>query len=154
MKQAPDFSLPDQDGVIRSLKDYAGKWLVVFFYPKDRTINCTREACSFRDGRMIIAQFGNAEIVGINDGSIASHKKFADENHLNFPLLSDTDHKVTEAYGAWRTGKPALVDRMYNTRRNTYIINPDGKIVKTYRGITVTKHAETVIQDLQKLQKM
>jgi peroxiredoxin Q/BCP len=154
MKQAPTFSLPDQDGLVHDLEDYAGKWLVLFFYPKDRTINCTREACSFRDERMIIAQFGNAEIVGINDGSIASHKQFADENHLNFPLLSDPDHKVTEAYGAWRTGKFALVDRMYNTRRNTYIINPEGKIVKIYRGVSVKNHVEKVIQDLQKLQNM
>jgi peroxiredoxin Q/BCP len=151
-KKAPDFSLLDQDGKLCNLSDYKGRWLVVYFYPSDKSLNCTREACYFRDEQKIIAQFGNAGIVGINKGTVASHKKFVDRNHLNFPILSDSTHEVTKAYGAWRSTGVKWHDRPFATRRNTYLIDPDGMIVKEYIGIIPRGHVETIIQDLQQFQ--
>jgi peroxiredoxin Q/BCP len=153
MKPAPDFSLLDQDGQTRSLNDYAGRWVVLYFYPRDNSLNCKREACSFRDEQRIISQFGNAAVVGVNKGSVDSHKRFSERNHLNFPLLSDPTHEVTKAYGAWRTNKAdGFFDRAYATRRNTYLINPKGQIAKSYLGVVPQGHAETIIHDLQQLQ--
>src|SRR6478672_11000994 len=127
--KAPDFSLIDQDGIVHSLKDYAGKWLVLYFYPKDNTSGCTAEACNFRDERDAIAEFGNAEIVGISKDSVASHKKFADKHGLNFSILSDPDHTTIEAYKSWGTRK--FMGREYQgTFRNTFIITPAGEIAK------------------------
>ncbi len=151
-KKAPDFSLPDQNGVKRSLADYKGRWVVLYFYPHDRSLNCTKEACNFRDEYRAITQFGNAEVIGVNRASVESHKRFSERHHLNFPILSDVGHKVTGAFGAWRAGKAKLYDRPFGTRRNTYIINPAGEIVKTYCSVDPNSHAEQVISDLQALQ--
>jgi thioredoxin-dependent peroxiredoxin len=151
MKQAPNFSLPDQTGTVRNLSDYAGKWLVLYFYPKDNTPGCTTEACTFRDERDAIAELGNAGVVGVSKDSVASHKKFASEQHLNFTLLSDPDHKVIEAYGSWKPKK--FMGREYlGTERNTFIINPDGHIAKEYRGVDPKTHAAQIITDLDALQ--
>jgi peroxiredoxin Q/BCP len=149
---APNFSLPDQNGVTKSLADYLGRWIVLYFYPHDKSLNCTREACNFRDEYRIISQFGDAEIIGINKGSVESHQRFAKKHHLNFTILSDAGHKVTSAYGAWRSSPAKLYDRPFGTRRNTYLINPAGEIVKTYLNVDPNKHAEQVISDLQILQ--
>jgi len=151
-KNAHDFNLPDQDGIARSLNDYKGRWLVLYFYPHDRSLNCTKEACNFRDEYRIISQFGDAEIIGVNPGSVEQHKKFTERHHLNFPVLSDEGHKVATVYGAWRTTPVKFYDRTFGTRRNTYIINPKGKIVKTYLSVDPNNHAEEVIRDLQALQ--
>ncbi len=151
-RTAPNFTLHDQDDKLHSLSDYAGRWLVVYFYPDDRSLNCKREACFFRDEQKILAQFGNTAVVGINKSSVAVHKRFSHRNHLNFPILSDPDHKVTEAYGAWRSNPAKWHDRPWGTRRNTYLINPKGVIVKEYLGITPNGHVQTIILDLQKLQ--
>jgi peroxiredoxin Q/BCP len=151
-RPAPDFTLLDQYGKPCSLKDYEGRWLVVYFYPDDRSLNCTREACYFRDEQQILAQFGNTGVVGINKSSVATHKRFSDRNHLNFPILSDPGHVITEAYGAWRSKPVKWHDRPWSTRRNTYLVNPKGKIVKEYLGITPSGHVETIIHDLQVLQ--
>ena len=151
-KKAPAFNLLDQHGKPHSLADYAGSWLVLYFYPRDNSLNCTREACSFRDEQKVISQFGNAQIVGINKGSVSSHKQFADKHHLKFPILSDPDHVVTSAYGAWRSSASKVYDRPFGTRRNTYLINPEGQIVKEYLGVTPRGHVETIIHDLQQLQ--
>ncbi len=153
-KPAPNFKLIDQDGIIRSLKDYRGKWLVLYFYPKDNSPGCTKEACVFRDEHAVIAQFGNTNIIGINKDSVASHKSFAQKHQLNFPLLSDPTHEVTKAYGAWKFSKSRLIDRVFATRRNTYIINPDAQIVKAYHGVNPKNHAAEIIQDLQELQNL
>jgi peroxiredoxin Q/BCP len=153
LKKAPAFSLQDQDGVTRSLKDYLGGWVVVYFYPNDHSLNCTKEACNFRDEYRITSQFGNATIIGINKGSVESHKRFAERHHLNFPILSDPDHKVTSAYGAWRTTPVKFYDRPFGTRRNTYLVNPEGRIAKSYLGVNPNDHAQEVINDLQDLQK-
>lgn len=151
MKQAPIFSLPDQDGNIKTLQDYAGKWLVLYFYPKDNTPGCTTEACSFRDERDAIAEFGGAEVVGVSKDSVRSHKKFMADHGLNFTLLSDTEHKTIEAYDSWKPKK--FMGREYmGTERNTFIISPDGKIAKEYRGVDPKAHAVQIIADLKKLQ--
>lgn len=151
MKDAPNFNLPDQDGKTTSLSDFKGRWLVLYFYPKDDTPGCTKEACSFRDEREAIAEYGNAEVVGISKDSVASHRKFADKHKLNFKLLSDTDHKVIESYGAW--GPKKFMGREYiGISRNTYLINPEGKIAKEYIGVNPVKHAAQIISDLRQLQ--
>ncbi len=151
MKRAPNFALPDQNGNVRTLADYHGKWLVLYFYPKDDTPGCTTEACSFRDEREAIADFGNAEVVGISKDSVRSHRKFVDKYHLNFTLLSDPEHKIIEAYGSWKPKR--FMGRDYiGTERNTFIINPEGKIAKTYTGVDPKTHAAQIIRDLQEFQ--
>lgn len=153
MKPAPDFSLPDQDGAVHSLADYAGKWLVLYFYPKDDTPGCTTEACNFRDAREVIAQMGNAEVVGVSKDSVKSHRKFLDKYHLNFTLLSDPEHKVIEAYGSWKPKK--FMGREYiGTQRNTFIISPDGQIAKKYIGVDPKTHTAEIIADLVALQNV
>lgn len=151
MKQAPDFSLQDQNGKTHSLKDFKGKWLVLYFYPKDATPGCTTEACNFRDERDAIAEYGNASVVGISKDSVASHKKFAEKNNLNFTLLSNENHKVIEAYGAW--GPKKFMGREYvGISRNTYIIDPKGNIAKEYIAVNPKNHAAEIIADLKSLQ--
>jgi len=151
MKQAPDFALPDQEGTIKTLADYSGKWLVLYFYPKDDTPGCTTEACSFRDERDAIAEFGNAEVVGVSKDSVKSHKAFTQKFNLNFTLLSDTEHKAIEAYDSWKPKK--FMGREYlGIERNTFIISPEGKIAKEYRGVDPKTHAAQIIDDLKHLQ--
>lgn len=151
MKQAPTFSLQDQNGDTKSLGDYAGTWLVLYFYPKDDTPGCTTEACNFRDERDAIAQFGKAEVVGISKDTVRSHKKFVEKYHLNFTLLSDPDHIAAEAYDSWKPKK--FMGREYmGMERNTFIISPDGLLAKEYRGVDPKTHAAQIIADLQTLQ--
>ena len=151
MHKAPDFSLADQDGVTRTLSDYQGKWLVLYFYPKDDTPGCTAEACSFRDAREVIAESGNAEVVGISKDSVASHKKFVDKYHLHFTLLSDPEHEVISAYDSWKLRKFAGQEFL-GTERNTFIIDPSGNIAKEYKGVDPQEHALKIIEDLKELQ--
>ena len=149
MKQAPDFTLLDQNGQSHSLKDYQGKWVVLYFYPKDETPGCTTEACSFRDEREVIAEHG-AEVIGVSKDSVESHKKFEQKHGLNFTLLSDPDHTVMEAYGAW--GLKKFMGREYEgTIRSTFIIDPDGHIVSEYPKVTPKDHALQIIRDLERL---
>lgn len=151
MSQAPDFSLPDQTGTIRTLSEYKGRWVVLYFYPKDATPGCTTEACNFRDARDSIAELGNATIIGVSKDSVKSHAKFAEKHGLNFTLLSDESHQTIEAYGSW--GLKKFMGREYEgIKRNTYIIDPKGKIVKEYEGVNPAKHAAEIITDLRKLQ--
>lgn len=145
--KAPDFSLPDQNGQTHTLSDYAGKWLIVYFYPKDDTPGCTKEACNFRDGFQMFADRGVA-IVGISKDSVASHKKFAEKFNLNFPLLADETKETIQAFGAWTErgfmGRPGIV-------RNTYLINPEGEIVKEYIKVKPEMHAAEILKDLEAL---
>ena len=144
---APEFSLKDSEGTNHSLSQYAGKWLVVYFYPKDDTPGCTVEACAFRDARDDLAALG-ASIVGISADDASSHEKFKAKHSLNFTLLSDPDHKAIEAYGAW--GK-----KMFGREgilRKTFIIDPDGMVVKAYGRVTPLGHGEQLVRDLQQLQ--
>jgi peroxiredoxin Q/BCP len=151
MKKAPDFKLPDQNGKCHSLRDYASEWLVLYFYPKDDTPGCTKEACSFRDEREVIAQLGNAEIVGVSKDSVASHKRFVEKYHLNFTVLSDESSKTIKDYGSLRE-KTLFGKKVVGTARNTFIINPKGYIAKEYLGVSPIGHAKQIIDDLKSLQ--
>lgn len=152
MKPAPSFALYDQDGELVRLSEYAGKWLVLYFYPKDDTPGCTTEACSFRDERESIAKLGNAEVVGISKDSVRSHKKFADKYKLNFKILSDDSLNTIKAYNAW--GERSMYGKVYTgIIRSTFIIDPNGNIVKHYPNVNPKKHAIEIIKDLQELQK-
>lgn len=134
---------------MHSLSDYKGQWLIVYFYPKDDTEGCTKEACSFRDRGEEFTKQGIA-IVGISKDSVASHKKFEAKYHLNFPLLSDPDHTVISSYGAW--GKKKLYGKEYEgILRNTYVVNPKGEIRKTYEKVNPLKHATQILTDLPTL---
>jgi peroxiredoxin Q/BCP len=144
---APDFSLKDSEGEVRSLADYHGKWLVLYFYPKDETPGCTTEACSLRDARDDIAGLG-AEVVGVSRDDASSHEKFKAKHTLNFTLLSDPDHSVMNVYGAWGKkmfGKEGVL-------RKTFIINPTGEVVKVYGRVTPMGHGEQVVADVKSLQ--
>ncbi len=149
MAKAPDFNLIDQNGKSHSLIDYRGKWLVLYFYPKDNTPGCTAEACSFRDGRSEIESLG-VEVVGISRDSVESHKKFSEKYHLDFTLLSDPDHEVISAYGAWK--KLRFLGKSYmGIERNTFIINPDGEIVKEFIGVDPKHHFDEIVNELRTL---
>jgi len=148
--KAKDFNLQDQNGDSHKLSDYKGKWLLIYFYPKDDTPGCTKEACNFRDA---IAEFTKrgVTIVGISKDNVQSHKKFADKYKLNFTLLSDPDHSVIENYGAWGT-KKLLGKEFTGTQRNSYLINPTGEIVKEYKNVNPLSHFEQILSDLDQLQ--
>lgn len=146
-----DIVLIDQDGKKQSLADYRGKWVVVYAYPRDDTPGCTKEACGFRDA---IAEFAKRGVVviGVSKDSVASHKKFVQKYHLQFTLLSDPDHRLLEALGAW--GKKTFMGRSFEgTLRRTFIFNPTGKIVKTYPNVTPATHASQVLVDLDRLMR-
>lgn len=145
--KAPDFSLSDVNGKLHSLEDYKGKWLVIYFYPKDDTPGCTTEACSFRDARDELIELG-AEVVGVSMDDPASHEKFKAKHTLNFTLLSDPDKNAIEAYGAW--GK-----KMFGREgilRKTFIVDPSGMVRKVYGRVTPLGHGNSVINELKKLQ--
>jgi peroxiredoxin Q/BCP len=144
---APDFSLQDSEGGTRTLADYKGKWLVLYFYPKDETPGCTTEACSLRDARDDITALG-AEVVGVSCDDASSHEKFKAKHTLNFSLLSDPDHKVMETYGAW--GKKMFGQE--GVLRKTFIIDPTGRVVKIYGRVTPIGHGEQVVADIKMLQ--
>ncbi len=149
--KATEFSLPDQDGKIHALSDFAGKWLVLYFYPKDDTPGCTKEACNFRDSITELQKLG-VSVVGISKDSVASHKKFAEKYHLNFPLLSDESKEVIQAYHAW--GKKKFLGKEFEgTLRITYLINPQGEIHKVYEHVNPTQHAEEILAELQTVAK-
>lgn len=144
---ATDFTLRDQDNNEHSLNDYRGKWVVVYFYPKDDTPGCTKEACGFRDA-MAELQKLDVVILGISKDSVASHKKFAEKYSLNFPLLSDESTDVIKAYGAW--GPKKFMGREFlGILRKTYLIDPNGDIVKTYDNVNPTQHADEILRDVQ-----
>lgn len=152
MRKAPYFELPDQDGNMHKIKDYEGRWLVIYFYPKDDTPGCTAEACSSRDERDIIASLGNAVVIGISKDSVKSHRKFAEKQKLNFTLLSDESTKIIDAFGAW--GPKKFMGREYiGIHRNTYLIDPEGNIVKEYLSVNPKKHVAEIIHDLKSLQQ-
>jgi peroxiredoxin Q/BCP len=136
--KAKDFSLHDQNDSVHSLKQYRGKWVVLYFYPKDDTPGCTIEACKFRDSLAELQKLG-VVILGVSKDSVASHKKFAEKYHLNFPILSDVSKEIIKAYDARGA---------FGTLRKTYLINPDGEIKKVYNNVNPTIHAGEIIRDL------
>jgi thioredoxin-dependent peroxiredoxin len=140
---APDFTLSEWGGGTRSLHDLRGKKVILFFYPKDDTPGCTKEACGFRDSYEEY-QGVNAEILGISPDSVKSHDKFAAKYNLPFPLLADPDHQVSEAYGAW--GQKSLYGKKYlGMLRTTYLINGDGVVEKVWSKVKPNGHATEVL---------
>lgn len=147
---AHDFTLPDQNGIMHSLHDYLGKWVVLYFYPKDDTPGCTKEACNFRDSFHNLEKLG-VVIIGVSKDSIASHKKFATKYNLTFPILSDENHELIEKYSAW--GEKKFMGRLFlGILRMTYLINPKGEIVKVYEKVNPTMHTDEIMSDLEILQ--
>ena len=143
---APAFILNDSEGHTHELADYAGKWVVLYFYPKDDTPGCTIEACSLRDARDDIAELG-AEIIGVSKDDASSHDKFKAKHSLNFTLLSDPDMTAMNAYGAW--GKKQFGQE--GVLRKTFIISPDGQVVKAYGRVTPLGHGKQIIDELKRL---
>lgn len=142
---APDFALDDQSGKVQHLSDYRNKWLVLYFYPKDDSPYCTTEACQFRDDIAQIQALG-AEVVGISVDDQDSHAEFAKKHHLPFPLLADKNGLVAAKYGSinnWLVIKFA--------KRNTFIINPAGRIAKIYISVDAAKNPQQVVADLKTL---
>ena len=146
--EAPDFSLNDVEGTTHSLSDYKGKWVILYFYPKDDTPGCTVEACSLRDARDTLAAMG-AEIIGVSRDEANSHEKFKAKHSLNFTLLTDAEATAINAYGAW--GKKMFGQE--GILRKTFIINPDGQVVKVYGRVTPLGHGDAIIEELKTLQK-
>ena len=141
---APSFNLPDQNGKLHTLQEYRGKWLVLYFYPKDDTPGCTQEACSFRDDLTQITELG-AQVVGISVDDTSSHAEFARKYHLPFPLLADKSTETAARYGA-------LMDLwlVKFARRYTFLIDPQGNLKKMYLTVETSRHSKQVIADLKK----
>jgi peroxiredoxin Q/BCP len=144
---APDFTLPSQEGSSVSLKDYRDKWVVLYFYPKDQTPGCTREAHNFQADQTKYAE-RNAVVLGVSVDSVDSHKKFCAKAGLNFKLLADTDHKVSDSYGSLTN-----LGLVKFANRHTFLIDPNGKIAKTYTSVDPVKHSAEVLAELDALQK-
>lgn len=142
---APDFTLPDADGKPRSLADFKGEWLLLYFYPKDDTPGCTKEACAFRDGYLELRQ-RSVQVVGVSLDDGRSHREFAEKYKLPFPLLSDPDGKVAGHYGAlWSMGPVRFA------RRHSFLIDPDGALKIIYRDVNPETHYSQVLTDLQRM---
>jgi peroxiredoxin Q/BCP len=144
---APDFTLPSQEGSPVSLKDYRGKWVVLYFYPKDQTPGCSREAHNFQVDQPKFAE-RDAVVLGVSLDSVDSHKKFCAKEGLNFKLLADTDHKVTDSYGSLTNFGVVKF-----AARHTFLIDPNGKVAKTYTSVDPLKHSGEVLAELDALQK-
>jgi peroxiredoxin Q/BCP len=143
---APEFELVDQHMKTHKLGDYAGKWVVMYFYPKDDTPGCTTEACNFRDDIFKIREL-NAEVLGVSLDSAESHAKFAEKHGLPFSLLSDAETEIAQKYGCLTSMGP-----LKYAKRHTFIIDPNGNLAQIYRDVRPKTHASEVIADLQLLQ--
>ncbi len=145
--KAPDFELIDQDGKAHKLSNYKGKWVLLYFYPKDDTPGCTKEACAIRDSW---AEFKkkNAVVLGVSVDSVKSHDKFHKKYKLPFTILADEEKKVVNQYGVW--GEKKFMGKAYQgTNRVSYLINPDQKIIKIYTKVRPEIHAEEVLSDIE-----
>lgn len=144
--KAPKFSLPDQDGKIRSLADYAGKWVLLYFYPKDDTPGCTTEACTFRDNLPKFKK-GKVEVLGASIDPVKSHAKFVTKFKLPFTLLSDTEKTLVNDYGVWK--KKKFMGREYmGIVRWSFLIDPTGRIAKIYENVKPAEHPAEVLADV------
>jgi peroxiredoxin Q/BCP len=147
---APDFCLLDSNEQETCLRSYLGRWVVLYFYPKDNTSGCTREAMDFTAALETLKSL-NAEVLGVSRDSSASHRKFAEKHRLELKLLSDADHKVMESYGCF--AKKKMYGReSFGTVRSTFLIDPEGNIAHLWRSVKVKGHVETVVKTLQDLQ--
>ena len=140
---APSFKLQDQNGDWHALEDYRGQWLAVYFYPKDDTPGCTKEACNFRDNIYAFKAIG-AAVVGVSVDDVESHKKFSDKYKLPFTLLADEDHAMATAYGVLKDYKLVKV-----ASRQSFLVDPDGKIAKHYAKVKPDTHTEEVLADIK-----
>jgi peroxiredoxin Q/BCP len=146
-QKAPAFSAPTDQGKVAKLKDYSGRFLVLYFYPRDDTPGCTKEACAFRDQTKELDKLG-ASVLGVSTDSVASHQKFQKKFDLNFPLLADEDHAIAEAYGAWRE-KNMYGKKSMGIQRSTYLIGPDHKVIHVWKKVQVDGHDQEVIETIQ-----
>lgn len=148
--KAPNFSLPNQDNAEISLQDFRGSWVVLYFYPKDKTPGCTQEACDFRDNLANLSGL-NAVVLGVSPDNVKTHQSFIDKESLNFTLLSDTDKKALKSYGAW--GLKKLYGKEYEgVIRSTFVIDPQGKIAFLWKNVKVKGHIDAIKEKLQELQ--
>lgn len=146
-KKAPTFILQDQNGITHTLEQYKGKKVLLYFYPKDDTPGCTTEACSFRDNYKTLSDAGLV-VLGVSKDSVKSHKKFADKYDLPFPLLSDNEGTVCEAYGVW--GKKKFMGREYmGIMRQSFLIDEKGGLAKIYEKVVPKEHSEEVLLDMK-----
>jgi len=146
-KPAPAFSLVDQNGATHTLEQYLGKWVVLYFYPKDMTPGCTVEACSFRDANKYLADLG-AIVLGVSADSLGSHKKFATKQKLAFALLVDEEGSLAKKYGSY--GQKKFMGRNFEgIYRNTFLINPAGVVQKVYQGVKPGEHVAEILSDLK-----
>jgi peroxiredoxin Q/BCP len=143
-----DTTLFDENEQPVTLGSYAGKYLVIYFYPRDNTPGCTVEACSFRDFNHEIENLG-AKVIGISKDDVKSHNKFKDKQKLNFTLLSDPEHKLHEAFGVWAE-KSFLGKKYFGALRATFIVDPTGKVIQVWEKVTPNNHAQEVYQFLEK----
>lgn len=148
-KKAPAFTLTADDGTKVRLSELKGKPVVLYFYPRDDTPGCTKEACAFRDQKAKLKKLG-AQVLGVSTDSVESHQKFRDKYKLNFPLLADPDHKVSEKYGAWRE-KNMYGKKSMGIQRSTYLIDADGKVAHVWKRVKVEGHDEQVLNALAEL---
>jgi peroxiredoxin Q/BCP len=144
--QAPEFSLQDQNDTQQTLSSYGGQYVLVYFYPKDNTPGCTKEACLIRD---VYDEFEkkNVKVFGVSGDSVEKHKKFAEKHELPFTLLSDPDKEIIEKYEALKN-KSMFGKTFLGIQRCSYLINPEGVIVKAYPNVDPAKHADEILQDL------
>jgi len=150
-QKAPDFNLPADDGGKVKLKDLRGQIVVLYFYPRDDTPGCTREACAFRDRSKELQKLG-VKVLGVSTDDVASHEKFRDKFKLNFPLLADVDHKTADAYGAWRE-KNMYGKKSWGVQRSTFVIDADGVVRKAWKRVQVDGHDEQVIEAVKGLKE-
>jgi thioredoxin-dependent peroxiredoxin len=148
-ERAPAFTLTADDGTKVRLSDVKGRPVVLYFYPRDDTPGCTREACAFRDLKAELAT-RDAVVLGVSSDSLASHAKFRDKYGLNFPLLADTDHKIAEKYGAWRE-KNMYGKKTMGIERSTYLIDPAGRVARLWKHVKVDGHDAQVLTALDEL---
>jgi len=146
-KRAPDFRVPTDDGKEVSLTDFRGKKVVLYFYPRDNTPGCTREACAFRDGAARLKRLG-AVVLGVSTDSVVSHKGFKQKFKLNFSLLSDAEKEIVQAYGVWK--EKSLYGRKYmGLERSTFLIDGEGRIAKIFPRVQVDGHFDEVLEALK-----
>jgi peroxiredoxin Q/BCP len=147
--KAPGFCLPDKDDKQICLKDFGGRWVVLYFYPKDQTPGCTKEACEFTERLADFASM-NAAVLGVSPDSTESHRKFAAKNKLSIELLSDHGHNVIDAYGAWQPRR-VFGKEFMGTTRSTFIIDPMGKVAHIWPSVNPWGHANEVKRKLAEL---
>lgn len=142
---APPFELPDQSGKVRTLAEFRGQWVVLYFYPKDDTPGCTQEACAFRDDVRTLTALG-AQVVGVSVDDTASHAEFAAKHQLPFPLLADRGGAVATRYGSLRN-----LGVIRFAKRHTFLIDPQGRVAKQYLDVDPARHSQEIIDDLRRL---